>query len=828
MYNQPNPGHPPRTLRMWAPTEGAPPKRKTEKMPKQSRPKLPKGMKNKNRQRPLWFRIMKWSLISGLGLFALGIGTIAFLFWYWGGDLPEITKLSDYKWKQVTVILDSAGKTSNDRIGEIYPDQNRRTFVSYDEIPKVMTDAIVAVEDKDFWTHGGVDYWGIVRAFVSNIRGHKQGGSTITQQVVKNMLLSPKQTYKRKIQEIILARRLEKNLNKKEILALYLNQIFLGHNCYGVAEAARFYFGVEVSQLNIGQAALLAGLPQSPNAYSPINHPEAAKERQVHVLQRMRDEKKITPEQAQYWADMPIANLLAKAPVPNLGTAPEWVELVKKELVAQKGKDAVETLGAEVRTTLDVKLQESAQAALQKGLRASDARNKIGRPHRKVKPDQVIAEETKLGKKLPSDRKPKLHTTYEAVVTAVNDDGELDVDLGGYPAVVVLGGPEDERLNPPDDKGVRKSPGERFGVGDIVDVVALPDDTKPAKNGKPRVAFTAGAQGAIVVIEVKSRKVRALVGGYDTRSGDFDRALSAERQPGSSFKPFVYAAALASKKFTPASQLNDTAEVFSLWRPQNYKKDSFEGPVLLRHALAKSINTIAIKVAYETGVPNIADLAESMGITTTLPRELSLSLGSGVVRPIDMANAYATFAAGGKYAPPRFIESIDGADASGPEAKQVLAPEVAYVTLDMMRSVVEEGTGQLAKKVGVPIAGKTGTSNDARDTWFMGVTPDYVIAVWVGNDDNHPMGPKETGGTTAVPIFVDVAKSMKLTAKAFPRPPHVETARIDKATGLISPPGAPHDSSYDEVFIEGTKPTEVAPMPGDVTSTTLVTDDYGD
>jgi penicillin-binding protein 1A len=330
------------------------------------------------------------------------------------------------------------------------------------------------------------------------------------------------------------------------------------------------------------------------------------------------------------------------------------------------------------------------------------------------------------------------------------------------------------------------------------------------------------------VIEVKNRKVRALVGGYGTKSGDFDRALSAERQAGSSFKPFVYATAIQAKKFTPASQLNDTAEVFNLWRPQNYSKNTFEGPVLLRRALAKSINTIAIKVAHETGVAQIADLAESMGITTKLPRELSLSLGSGTVKPIDMANAYATFAAGGKFAPPRFIESIDGEDAPGPEPKQVLTPEAAYVTIDMMRSVVEEGTGALAKKVGVPIAGKTGTSNDARDVWFIGMTPDYVVAVWVGNDDNHPMAAKETGGTTAVPIFVDVAKSMGLPAKAFPRPAHVEERRIDKATGLLSPIGAARETSYMEVFVEGTAPTETAPMPGDVTTDTMVTDDYGD
>jgi penicillin-binding protein 1A len=487
-----------------------------------------------------------------------------------------------------------------------------------------------------------------------------------------------------------------------------------------------------------------------------------------------------------------------------------------------------------VRTTLDPVAQDAAQVALEKGLRASDVRHKVGRPVRKVKPDQVEQEKARLAKKLPADGKPVAKTSsgaprrYDAVVTAVPDDGELEVDLGGYPAVVLLGDVDDQRFNPPDASGVRKSAAERFAVGDVIEVVVAGSKSKPARNGNPRVVLAPGAQGAVVVIEVKTRKVRALVGGYGSRAGGFDRALSAERQPGSSFKPFVYAAAIASKRFTPASQLNDTAEVFDLWRPQNYSKNTFEGPVLLRRALAKSINTVAIKLAHETGVAQVADLAEKLGITTKLPRELSLSLGSGVVKPIDMANAFASLAAGGKYAPPRFIESIDGADSPGVAPVQVMPPEAAYVVVNMMESVVQAGTGQLAKKLGIPIAGKTGTSSDARDTWFMGMTPDYVIAVWIGNDDNSPMGKKETGGTTSVPIFVDVVKAMNLKAKAFPRPAGVVEARIDTATGLLSPPGAPRSSSYAEVFLEGTAPTEVAPMPGDITSDNMVTNEYLD
>jgi penicillin-binding protein 1A len=819
---------------MWAPgVAQVPPRRKTEKMSKQDRPKLPKGMGNK---KPRWKRILKWSLI-GIGSFLLlSFGTIALLFVIWGADLPDGDKLKQYEFKQVTVILDSTGKTSNDRIGEIYPEHGRRSVVLYEEVPQILVDAFVAAEDEHFWTHSGIDYWGMVRAFIANLKGSKQGASTITQQVVKNMLLTPRRNFKRKIQEIILARRIEQNLSKKEIMSLYMNQIFFGHDCYGVQEAARFYFGKDVKDITVGEAALLAGLPQSPNNISPLVNPQRAKARQTYVLNRLVETKKLTLEQATQWIDAPIA--VAKDPFPKKGSAPEWVELVKQELVERHGgKAAIDTVGAEVRTTLDVKLQTTAQAALQKGLRAVDARHKAGRAKKKLKPDAIQQELTKLAKKLPADGQPKPRTIYDAIVTAVSDDGELEVDLGGFPAAVMLGGPDDDRYNPADDKGVRKAPTQRFAPGDVVEVVLAPpvakgDKVKEPRSGKPRVTFAPGAQGAVVVIEVKSRKVRALVGGYDSKVADFDRALRAERQAGSSFKPFVYAAAIRSKKFTAASQLNDTAEVFSLWKPQNYTKNTFEGPVLLRYALAKSINTVAIKLAHDTGVANIADLAEKMGITTTLPRELSLSLGSGTVKPIDMANAFTTLAAGGKYAPPRFIESINGAEAEGVEPVAVLEPEVAYVTLDMMRSVVEAGTGGMARKVGVPIAGKTGTSNDSRDVWFVGATPDYVIGVWVGHDDNRPLGGKETGGTTAVPIFVDVAKSMNLKPKAFPRPAKVVEVRIDKATGLVSPPGAPRETSLSEVFIEGTAPTEVAPMPGDVTTDNLVTgeyeDDYGD
>ena len=331
-----------------------------------------------------------------------------------------------------------------------------------------------------------------------------------------------------------------------------------------------------------------------------------------------------------------------------------------------------------------------------------------------------------------------------------------------------------------------------------------------------------------MIIDVKTRKVRALVGGYSSKVAGFNRATMAKRQPGSSFKPFVYGAAIDSGQFTPASVVNDAPEVFALWKPKNYEGGKFEGPVLLRHALAKSINTVAIRITDTLKPATIVAFANKLGIQSKLPAELSLALGSGEVTPLEMTNAIATFAAGGIAAPPRFVDAIDGKLTPASKGEQVLRAEVAYVMINMMQSVVTEGTGHLASKLKIPIAGKTGTSNDGRDVWFMGLTPDYAIGVWIGYDDNRSLGKGETGGTTAVPVFVDVVKGMNLTAKQFPRPAKVVDETIDKKSGLRSPEGAPKGSMRSEVFLEGTAPTEYAPMPDEVTTDNAVTGEYTD
>ncbi len=771
-----------------------------------------------------WKRILKWTAILTLAGTALMVSAAAVVIWKYSRDLPDIDKLSDYKPNQVTVILDDKGQ----RIGEVFTE--RRTVVPFEKIPKRVYNAFIAAEDEHFWTHGGVDYVAIVRAVWNDVRGGaRQGASTITQQVVKNMVLSPEQSFKRKIQEMILARRLEKHLTKEEIMTIYLNEIYFGQQRYGIQEAARYYFGKDIDQLDVGEAALLGGLPKEPEAYSNGLKPTASaaasqlvKNRQIYVLNREADLGFITVDEARKFINEPIH--VVKNPFPELGSAPEWVALARKELVASYGEATLDALGAKVKTTMSSDVQQAAQKALQDGLRAYDARHKLGAPLRKVKGDDGIEKEIgRLAKKLPRGG-PTGKDLYDAVVTRVRDaDGEVDVDLGEWPATLVLGA-DDARYNQPAADGHVKTPSERFAAGDVVEVVRT--GAKP-KHGDHAVRIPPGPEGAVVVIEVKTRKVRAIVGGYATRAGGLDRATMSHRQPGSSFKPFVYGTAFDTGRYTPASIVNDAPEVYNLWKPKNYEK-SFEGPVRLRTALAKSINTVAIRVCADVTPAAVVAFAHKMGIASDLPDELSLSLGSGVVTPIEMTNAITTYAAGGKFAPARFVDSIDGKEAVAPEPQQVIRPEVAYVVTDMMRSVVEEGTGVRARALGIPVYGKTGTSSDERDAWFIGMTPDYVVGVWIGFDDDHSLGGREQGGVTAVPVYVSLVKTMHLPAKKFSPPAGVVEVTIDKATGLLAAPEAPAESKMNEVFIKGTEPREVAPLPGEQTAGTFVTGEYED
>ncbi len=809
------------------------PKLKSKPKPSRSNRRVKRRREEPRTRKQKALLVAKWGAIVGLVFTALGATTIAALFWHFGRDpnLPKLSSFDDYKPLQVSRIVTRDGHT----VGELYTE--RRTYVPYEQIPDLVVNAFIAAEDGNFRRHKGIDYWGMFRAVIVNLKSRKkkQGASTITQQVVKTFLLSPERTFKRKFQEIILARRLEKKLSKDEILALYLNQIYFGHGRYGVQEAARYYFGKNVQQLNAGEAAMLGGLPQGPELLSPRkkrNHARA-KRRQHYVLEQMAHHGFISEAEARKWINRPIE--IVREPFPDMGGAPEWVDIVRKDLVSRYGKDNIASLGATVTTTLDLAVQRKATLALREGLRLVDARHKIGRVLRHVKVDKIPLEIAKLSRKLPK-KGPKRGKAYRAIVVSIHDGartrGEVVVDLGNWRASIVLGGRGDERYNPE-----TKKPSERFKAGDLIRVVRVSgkqgdsnDRSPQPAHSKNLVRLQRGPEGAVVVIDPRTRKVLAAVGGYRVRVGDFNRAAMAKRQPGSSFKPFVYAAAVDAGRITPASIINDAPEVYNLWKPQNYKKGKFEGPVRARYALAKSINTVAIRLLHDVGAERVAELAHDMGVGSKLPKELSLALGSGEVTLLEMTNAFATFAAAGRAAPPRFITSINGKQTAPDTPTQVISPQVAYTIVDMMRSVVTEGTGRRLASVGVPVAGKTGTSNDARDAWFVGMTPRLVIGVWVGYDDNRPLGRREGGGRTAAPIVKLLLKKIarRRLGTRFRRPPGMVTMRIDKKTGLVAPKGAAKGSYYDEVFIEGAAPTEVAPAPGESTAGTFVVDSYED
>ena len=753
----------------------------------------------------------------GLVCFVLGCVAIGGVVWHYGSDpnLPQINSLLEYNPNQVSRLVTQKG----DVIGEIF--KERRSFIVYEDIPQPLIHAFVDAEDNNFFRHKGLDYIGMLRALWVNIsKGKKkQGASTITQQVVKTFLLTRERIFKRKFQEIILARRLESSLSKQEILTLYLNQIYLGHGRYGIVEASRFYFGKEVADLNYGEIATLASLPKAPERLSPKKkaNQKRIKNRQNYVLRQMVVNNHLSQKEAQHWIESPIETIAE--PFPALKQAPEWVDIMRQYLTERYGKEKLFNLGKTVVATVDLEFQQKATEALRKGLLDLDIRQSYGRVVRSVK-ENKIDREIRLLKKAFESEKPPEGPIYEAVVTAVHDangsaPGELVVDWGIGQGSALIEGIVEHRFNPEE-----KTASQRFAIGDVVKVVPTLKSKALPQFSEQGFRMAPGPEGAMVVLDPKTRHVLALVGGYKSRVADFNRALRAKRQPGSAFKPFVYTAAIESHKFTAATVINDAPEIYEFWKPKNYIKGKFEGRVRLRQALARSINTVAIRIMNQVKPRSVVDIAHKMGIQSELPLELSLALGSGEVTPIELVNAFCTFASGGKFAEPKMIIDSDiELDLLNVEqnqeyvGEQVIAEDAAYVMIDMLRSVVTEGTGGRARALKIDVVGKTGTSNDARDAWFIGMMPDLVVGVWVGFDFPYGLGRGEHGSRTAAPIFVEFAQSIKerLKGEFFHRPDNIITVRIDNRTGLLAAPSMPDADTRSEVFIEGTEPKEVAP-----------------
>jgi penicillin-binding protein 1A len=801
-------------------------------------------------------RLLRGLKLGGIGVLVGGAACLLLmsgLFLYYGSDpkLPNLKKLSDYKPPQMTRVLDRNGAL----IGSLGSPERRRV-VPLSLIPKHFLNAVIAAEDPSFYKHEGIDYWAVVRSQVTNLLGGRigpgrwgQGGSTITQQVVKLLLLSPEKTARRKIQEIILARRLSRQLSKDEILSIYVNQVNYGGGHYGCEEAAQHYFGKSIKDVTLAEAAFLAGVPQRPESHSPYKNPESAMGRRLYVLRQMVQHGYI---------DEPTANTVAKQPLQVLpqsktetGFAPEAVGAVQRLLAEKYSLEVLPTLGTTVKTTVDLPLQKLARESLERGLEGVDQRQGYRGPsgHLDGQKLEQYRYELRLARELGKGgaaakaaadeaartKRPQRYglrpigeyDIFQGVVDRVERDdapapgtkpahppgqsGRLVVDMGGRQGVVDLSA--ETRYT----RGPKPWLVDRFRAGDLVRVRIAGErrrHTDPP-DAPPPLALELGPQAAMVVLDPHSHEVLALVGGYNYRAGGFDRSQRASRQPGSAFKPFVYAAALMNGK-TPASMVNDAPEVYDLWKPQNYEKEQFRGPISVRTAMANSINTVAIRLLNEVGVPKVVELATRSGITTPLPPDvgLSLALGSNSVNPLELANAFATFADGGTFRKVRLVTGIEGEELpNADEPVPAIRPEIAYLVVSLMRSVVEEGTARAAgARIHRPLAGKTGTSSDKRDAWFVGFSPDLLAAVWLGYDDGKPLGEGEAGGRTAVPIWTEfMAKALAdRPVKDFAAPPGIEVARIDPATGLLPPPGV---EGIEEVFLAGTAPRETTVTP---------------
>lgn len=728
-------------------------------------------------RRHLAYRILLWCFWLGMLGAVTVIAAVGLTVAHYESRLPAVEKLQkNYHPAQVTRILARDGTV----LSEVFIE--RRTVVPFSSIPGHTKLAFLAAEDARFYEHEGLNYLGMLRALLVNLRAGRtvQGGSTITQQVVKNVLLASERTYARKIQETILARRLEQSLPKDEILSLYLNHIYLGHGRYGIEEAARVYFGKHASELDLAESATLAGIVASPERYSPRKDAVRALERRRFVLNQMASKGFIAEAAGKRAQAEPLK--LAPLGEEESDLAPEVVSYAK-ELLEKLVGDRARRGGYTIRTTIDTNLQSQARRSVRDNLRAYGQRMRIEAP---FSPKSG----TLWGP--VSAHAPRRYHAGVGLVTATNDEtGTLEVKLGEVSGVVKLA--HATWLNP------KSLPPSKFApVGARLRVV-LEGDPSVAK---PELRMDPLPQSALVSIDVRSRQILALIGSREAISGGLDRASHARRQPGSSFKPFVYSYALSSRKYTLAS-------MFTL---PPLPGETENRTLTLREALARSENAVAEQLLESSGPANVVAWAKNLGIDSPLAPTLSLALGAYEVTPLEITNAYATFASGGVAAPPILITSIVGSDGKEiplpeqPAPRSVLPAEEAYLVTSLMRSVVEKGTAQRAKRLGRPVVGKTGTTNQAKDTWFVGYSPEIVTGVWVGFDDAISLGKSETGGGTALPAWVDYMK-VALSGRSivdFPRPAGVAVERIDPRTGLLALEDQP--DALEEDFLVGTVP----------------------
>ncbi|MBU0986372.1 MAG: penicillin-binding protein 1A [Proteobacteria bacterium] len=791
---------------------------------------MPKGkssseiVKKRARQEKvkIFTRLVRWFALAMVFLSVAGLLAGIGAFFYLSENLPKISTLKDYHPPIITTVYSD----DNRKIGEFY--KERRIVIPLSKMPKMLTEAFVAAEDARFYKHKGIDFLSIIRAFLKNIEAGTivQGGSTITQQVTKSFLLTPEKSYTRKIKEAILAYRIDKSFTKDEILFLYLNQIYLGHGAYGVEAASENYYGKSTQELNLAECALLAGLPQAPSRYSPFRHPERAKQRQIYVLNRMVTEGYITNIQATE----AINQVLDIKPRRNwyIEEVPVYTEHVRRYIEKKYGADAIFREGLKIYTAVNIEMQKTAREQIEKGLRELDKRQGYRGPLNHLKPEEIEA----YAKELQSeyDVAPlEEGKIVKGVVVAVDDnDNTVSVRLGNFLGMI---GIEDMRWARKPDPEVSfyedrvNRPSEVLQLGDVILVkvkgkIDQTDVWSLTLDQAPKV------QAALMCLETETGLVKVMVGGRDFHESQFNRAIQSRRQPGSAFKPIIYAAAI-DKGYTPATMIIDSPIVFEdterdfTWKPKNYA-EKFFGATLLREALAKSRNVVTIKILKDIGVDYAIEYARKLGITSNLNRDLSIALGSSGVSLLELVTAYSVFANQGYLVEPCFITKIVDRDGNvieelNPIGEKVIEKSTAYIVTSLLESVVKQGTGRRVRALNRPVAGKTGTTNNLYDAWFVGFTPRYVTGTWVGFDDESPLGKHETGSRAASPIWLGFMKKVlqDKPVRAFQVPEGVVFSKIDTETGLLPIPES--KKIIFECFKEGTVPTEHTPHPDSLT-----------
>ena len=675
-----------------------------------------------------------------LALLSAGLGAMAGLLMVYSTDLPQISDLERYRPSTITELYDDHGR----QIGSFA--LQRRVLASYDDFPKVLRDAILSTEDKTFEKHWGINFWRVMGATYRDVSSgsRAQGASTLTMQLSRNLFLSPERHFSRKMQEAILALQIERHFTKQQIFALYCNQIFLGHGVYGFEAGAEYYFDKHAKDLKLEEAALLAGLPKAPVSYSPINYPDRSLKRRNLVINNMLEDGKITAEEAGRAKTQPLRLNIQ----PDSSPAPYFVEEVRRYLEKKYGADQVHEGGLRVYTSLDLDLQKTATQAVLDGLAAYERRH--GWKGGQIK--NVVHSGESISKYQDPD--------WQQPLAVGNYVHGLVVDIGLQFCKIKIGR-YSASLGPAELAWTgHKLPRNMLAPGDVVYVKVLA--LNPDGSARVTLEQDSGAQGALLAIDNATGDIKAMVGGRDYDASKFNRATQAQRQTGSSFKPLVFTAAI-DQGAEPDDIILDAPTTFNsggtAYSPRNFDR-KFEGNITLRHALAESRNVPAVKLAQKIGMPAVADYARRFGITSPIPPFLPVALGAADLTLYEQTSAFTVFPNDGIRIEPRYIRKVT--DYEGhvleqdfPDAKDVISQRTARIMVSLLEGVVKHGTGSAARKLNHAIAGKTGTTNDYTDAWFIGFTPSLTCGVWIGFDEKKNLGENETGGHAALPIWMD-------------------------------------------------------------------------